>query len=935
MYREEMGMNRNVIFIICAVLFTPFSLSAGVRINGIGFTYPTIQEAVNASVNGDRLHVSTGLYVESLVITNRHITIAGGYMPDYIFRTNDADTTVVNGLGGTSTIIIDGNSVVVLDTLEVTGGSGLASGGILVAQWSALTAQVVNVVGNLGIYGGGIGVADNAQAVVRHNSYIAQNQALIGGGMIGWGVNSILIFEGPHSAVTRNTAWLGAGISMNGGIFVQRSGGYVFANLASVSGGGISLINGARGSIEGPDTYVGGPAVLMNQATNGNGAGIYLTDSSLAISGPECYVGGNYCTGNGGGIFMTNSTLTVTDGAQFGFPTAGNVAFDSGGGIYAENSYLCISNDIRMTRCLAGTNGGGIYVDNSTLRIYDSLLGNTNASNALSAKAAGGILALKSDLACTRTTIMNNSAETAGGVYIARGSGRFNGCSFIRNTATNIGAVIGTTVDVIHMSDCSVISNHATSVCGGIYLVTCGSVIISNNSRIAVNTAEMFGGTYIVDAPVKLINSEVYGNRVNTSYAGIFHSVGHLDIIDSHVYDNHADLLGTGTGVGGGITVLNGTLSVIAQNDNCIIEGNHSAAGGGMLLMLANADISTQPPYHCLFQDNTAVRDGGGMFAYNAVTAMISGNVIFKFNHAGFDGGGICASNNCSIQLLPAGGAAPQFVVNISEWGGGGVKIKNNCSLTARNSVFRDNVAYWVGGGLSAEKFSSVTIDSDFQEALPGTLPPARFIGNHSLTNSGGGLQVGWDSVVSVQEALFASNSAAIQAGGIMTIQSTCRFENIVVVHNSAVLHNRGIVNAMDHYVEYLNSTIAYNGAVGIAGGSTPVLESCIVWGHSDTQVVDHATATFCDIQGGFPGAFNITNDPLFANAALMDFQLLEGSPCIDTGASLAAVTNDCIGNPRPYDGGWDMGAYEFIPEPLGVWVLLLIPAMLRKMNYH
>lgn len=917
-------MTRYILLIFITVLFNTFSLSAGVRINGIGFTYPTIQEAINASVNGDRLNVSTGLYAETLIITNRHITIAGGYFPDYIFRTNDADTTVVNGLGGTSTILIDGNAVVVLDTLEVTGGSGLASGGILVAQGSALTAQVVNVVGNLGIYGGGIGVADNAQAVVRHNSYIAQNQALIGGGMIGWGVNSIIILEGPYSAVTRNTAWLGGGISMNGGIFIQRSGGYVFANLATISGGGISLINGARGTIEGPDTYIGGPSVLMNQATNGNGAGIYLTDSSLTISGPECYIGGNYCTGNGGGIFMTNSILSVTDGVQFGFPEAGNVAFDSGGGIYAENSSVCLSNGVRMTRCLAGTNGGGIYVENSTVRIYDSLLGNTNASASLLADAGGGILSLKSDLACTRTAIMNNSAETAGGVYLVGGSGVFNSCSISLNTATNISAVLGFVADSIHLNECNVISNSAAGMCGGVYVANCRSVIISNNSRIAANTAEVFGGMYSVATPVKIISSDVYDNKTRTGYAGIFHNAGTLDIIDSHIYDNEADLSGTGTGMGGGISVIESELVVAAQSDNCTIAGNHSAAGGGMLLVTANADISAQPPYRCVFKDNTATRDGAGLFAFNAATAMISGHVVFETNHAGYDGGGICASNFCSIQLQPIGEAAPRFIANRSDYGGGGIKIKNNSSLTARNSVFRDNVAYWVGGGLSAEKFSMVAIDSDFPTAQPGTLPPNQFINNRSLTNSGGGLQVGWDSVVSVQDALFASNSAAIQAGGILTIQSTCRFVNIVVVHNSAVLHNRGIVNGVDHYIEYLNSTIAYNGAVGIAGGSTPVLESCIVWGHSDTQVVDHATATFCDIQDGFPGAFNITNDPLFANAALMDFQLLEGSPCIDTGASLASVTNDCIGNPRPYDGGWDMGAYEFIPEPVHIWLLLM-----------
>jgi hypothetical protein len=519
-------------------------------------------------------------------------------------------------------------------------------------------------------------------------------------------------------------------------------------------------------------------------------------------------------------------------------------------------------------------------------------------------------------------------------VYIAGGNGRFTGCSIDQNGATNIGAVLGISVGSLVMSDCSIVSNTVAGVCGGAYWANCGSVILSNNSRIAFNSAESMGGIYSVVTPMKLINSEVYGNRAGLAYAGIFQNIGSLDIIDCRIYDNHADTAGTGNGWGGGITVIGNPVTIQAQNDNCIIENNHSASGGGMLLVSAAADISAQSPYHCLFQGNTALRDGGGIFAFNGVTTMISGNVIFKFNHAGFDGGGICASNLCSIQSMPAGGSAPRFIVNLSEWSGGGVKIKNNSSFTGRNSIFRDNVARWVGGGLSAENNSTVIIDSDFNALPSDSLPPTRFINNHSLSNSGGGLQVGWDSIVSVQDTLFASNSAYVQAGAILTITSTCRFENIVVAHNSATLHNRGIVNAGDHYLEYLNSTIAYNGTVGIAGGSTPILESCIIWGHSDTQVIDHATATFCDIQGGFPGAFNITNDPLFANAAGLDLQLLEGSPCINAGASIVSVTNDCIGNPRPYDTRWDIGAYEFIPEPVTIWILLLICAAgKRKLN--
>ena len=108
------------------------------------------------------------------------------------------------------------------------------------------------------------------------------------------------------------------------------------------------------------------------------------------------------------------------------------------------------------------------------------------------------------------------------------------------------------------------------------------------------------------------------------------------------------------------------------------------------------------------------------------------------------------------------------------------------------------------------------------------------------------------------------------------------------------------------------------------------MFQNCIVWGHLGEQVSTNATAVFCDIQGGFSGPFNITNDPLFVNPAGLDFQVLGGSATIDSGMTLISVTNDCIGEARPYDGAWDMGAYEFIPEPGMIWIMAALGALLR-----
>ena len=50
-------------------------------------------------------------------------------------------------------------------------------------------------------------------------------------------------------------------------------------------------------------------------------------------------------------------------------------------------------------------------------------------------------------------------------------------------------------------------------------------------------------------------------------------------------------------------------------------------------------------------------------------------------------------------------------------------------------------------------------------------------------------------------------------------------------------------------------------------------------------------TATYCDIQGTWPGEGNISQSPKFANPSIRDYRLLGDSPCIDAGKDTASIT--------------------------------------------
>jgi len=59
--------------------------------------------------------------------------------------------------------------------------------------------------------------------------------------------------------------------------------------------------------------------------------------------------------------------------------------------------------------------------------------------------------------------------------------------------------------------------------------------------------------------------------------------------------------------------------------------------------------------------------------------------------------------------------------------------------------------------------------------------------------------------------------------------------------------------------------------------------------------------------------SFNLTTDPGFADASGGNFHLIAGSKAIDAGTFLTSVfATDLEGTPRPQNGNFDVGAYEY-----------------------
>jgi hypothetical protein len=138
------------------------------------------------------------------------------------------------------------------------------------------------------------------------------------------------------------------------------------------------------------------------------------------------------------------------------------------------------------------------------------------------------------------------------------------------------------------------------------------------------------------------------------------------------------------------------------------------------------------------------------------------------------------------------------------------------------------------------------------------------------------------------------------------------------------VVYNNALGIHVSHNVLVYNNTVYNNNAseVGIwpnGGGSQ--LKNNISLGHRwdilNQETGDNSYAANICAQVNAPDTIGCTRgstaSALFVNAGAADFHLRSGSPAIDAGVTLALVTQDRDGVPRPQPpgGAYDIGAYE------------------------
>ncbi len=354
---------------------------------------------------------------------------------------------------------------------------------------------------------------------------------------------------------------------------------------------------------------------------------------------------------------------------------------------------------------------------------------------------------------------------------------------------------------------------------------------------------------------------------------------GILRIHTSTIRHNTAPAAGGGgtfANGGGILNDLDGTLTL----DDSEVSANTADQGGGIMII---ANGKTSPNFELTrtsISNNTTTGDGGGLWLDVGVHATLTRAQILT-NHAGNRGDGIY---NASTLVLN------QSVLQDNSGGinGGGIYNEPAGDITARETLFQNNVARF-GGGIYNKG--------------PARFYQSLFVGNVAERGQGGAIfNFDVDSALTIDNTTLSENQAGLGGGAIRNDGG-----NFQIIFSTIALNESEGINGSGAGEMLIRDSILADNTGGNCAGTLP---------SSVGFNIDSAnTCGFIE-----PSDMVLTAPllmPLAANGGLTQTHALDSSsPAIDTADPDRCAGTDQRGVARPQGPRCDRGAYEFEGTP-------------------
>lgn len=368
----------------------------------------SIQEAIDAAVDGDLLCVEGGT-AEEPVVYEEELLFDGAVAEEvWVVSPAGSEATTLQGDGDGSVVRFRDGASGGLKGFTVTGGQAACGGGVYVSDASP-TLQELVVSGNEASNGGGICVHGAGSSPVLQELVVSENVSNDGAG-ININVNAAATLQ--DLAVLYNQASDTSG--KGGGLYVS-SDQVTMERLLVV---GNSAYQGGGAFVEASDLSLSDACFRANQATSQGGAVRLLGDS-----------GSSTLVTVSRSVFRENETLTYEE----------EVPDSSGGGAFATYSHRIdlsnvefYENEGENAAVFYATGGGGVTVTNALMAGNRSTL-------------RYGIFVVNiSSVALTNATLAGNGSEADGwAFYLSNGATlEVVNTSFYRNDSAGGGDAV-------------------------------------------------------------------------------------------------------------------------------------------------------------------------------------------------------------------------------------------------------------------------------------------------------------------------------------------------------------------------------------------------------------------------------------------------------------------------------------------------------------
>ena len=409
---------------------------------------------------------------------------------------------------------------------------------------------------------------------------------------------------------------------------------------------------------------------------------------------------------------------------------------------------------------------------------------------------------------------------------------------------------------------------------GGVYIIN-ATVTFSTNRVISNTTgnAGLGGGIYLRNGNDSLIqNNEIRGNGNNVGVAGgvyVGASSG-VHVIGNDISENKANPYPNPGGGGsiGGVGFFDSPNAILRQNT---IEANRARHNGGFGFTNSPGAIVDQN----IVQNNIANHIGGGQKETGAGGIGFSDNIIITSN---------------------------TFRGNRSADRAGALRIQNSLNAIVKNNRFLENS----GGSFG---FGSSAIGGALYVHLSEVSMENNLIKGNVAYGTGSGLYF-WSSVVHMQNNVIVDNriihstpSSGGQGAAVYLASST------VDMRHTTIARNTGHKGVGIHVAELFNvpsqlsltNTILVSQTIGVS--ITAVADSSL----SIDSILWHNNGQNYRGNGTISVVNEYTGDPGFQEDG---YHLKSKSEAINRGIN-AQVNSDIDGDPRPAEGGIDLGADE------------------------